>query len=279
MKKLFLSIVSVMTAVAVMVLPASAAFELDDLQAKEGNRNLRATEQNEVLSMSREIENPIRFEIPCTELNLMQYTNDDTPKQGKEILNDALIAEMKKINPDFETEYYSVFYNPSGGLLFLSKVIPTEYRNVFVGVGYSIYIENGIALELFYTDIPTQKQFYQEETLSERIRIFVENGGENVQLPDIPNALVEVDEDHVFYSYDSETDELTYTVGYEVTHLDEDGAMSAHEIVVPVPRVEKKWTDKIFLVVSGGIVFILMGFLCLGKFKIKKEKWGCRFND
>ena len=249
---------------------ASAAFELDGVQAKE--RNPGVTEQNEVLSMSREIENPIRFEIPCTELNLMQYTNDDTPKQGKEILNDALIAEMKKINPDFETEYYSVFYNPSGGLLFLSKVIPTEYRNVFVGVGYSIYIENGIALELFYTDIPTQKQFYQEETLSERIRIFVENGGENVQLPDIPNALVEVDEDHVFYSYDSETDELTYTVGYEVTHLDEDGAMSAHEIVVPVPRVEKKWTDKIFLVVSGGIVFILMGFLCLGKFKIKKEK-------
>ena len=243
MKKLFLSIVSVMTAVAVMVLPASAAFELDGVQAKE--RNPGVTEQNEVLSMSREIENPIRFEIPCTELNLMQYTNDDTPKQGKEILNDALIAEMKKINPDFETEYYSVFYNPSGGLLFLSKVIPTEYRNVFVGVGYSIYIENGIALELFYTDIPTQKQFYQEETLSERIRIFVENGGENVQLPDIPNALVEVDED---------------------------GAMSAHEIVVPVPRVEKKRTDKIFLVVSGGIVFILMGFLCLGKFKIKKEK-------
>ena len=44
----------------------------------------------------------------------------------------------------------------------MSKVIPTEYRNVFVGVGYSIYIENGIALELSYTDIPTQKQFYQE---------------------------------------------------------------------------------------------------------------------
>ena len=100
----------------------------------------------------------------------------------------------------------------------------------------------------------------------------MENGGENVQLPDIPNALVEMDEDHVFYSYDSETDELTYTVGYEVTHLDEDGAMSAHDLVVPVPRVEKRWTDKIFLVVSGGIVSILMGFLCLGKFKIKKEK-------
>lgn len=270
MKKLFLSIVSVMTAVALMVLPASAAFELDGVQAKEGN--LRATEQNETLSMSKEIENPIRFEIPCAELNLMQYTNDDTPKQGKDLLNDALIAEMKKINPDFEAEYYSVFYNPSTGLLFLSKVIPTEYRNVFAGVGYTLYIENGIALELSYTDTPTQKKFNQEENLSERIRVFVENGGEEVQLPDIPNALVEVDEDQVFYSYDSETDELTYTVGYEVTHLDEDGAMSAHDLVVQVPRVEKKWTDKIFLVVSGGIVFILMGFLCLGKFKIKKEK-------
>lgn len=270
MKKLFLSVVSVMTAAALMVFPASAAVELDGVQAKEGNPGV--TEQNETLSMNREIENPIRFEIPCAELNLMQYTNDDTPKQGKEILNDTLIAEMKKINPDCETEYYSVFYNLSEGLLFLSKVIPAEYRNVFVGVRYSIYIENGIALELSYTDIPTQKQFYQEETLSERIRIFVENGGENVQLPDIPNALVEVDEDHVFYSYDSETDELTYTVGYEVTHLDEGGTMSAHDLVVQVPRVEKKRTDKIFLVVSVGIVFILMGFLCLGKFKIKKEK-------
>lgn len=71
MKKLFLSIVSVMTAVALMVLPASAAFELDDVQEEEGNRNLRATEQNKVLSMSREIKNQIRFEIPCAELNLM----------------------------------------------------------------------------------------------------------------------------------------------------------------------------------------------------------------
>lgn len=121
MKKLFLSIVSVMTAIALMVLPASAAFELDGVQAKEDKQNRRATEQNEVLSMSREIENPIRFEIPCTELNLMQYTNDDTPKQGKEILNDALIAEMKKINPDFETEYYSVFYNPSGDYFFCQR--------------------------------------------------------------------------------------------------------------------------------------------------------------
>ena len=101
-------------------------------------------------------------------------------------------------------------------------------------------------MESHWNYIPTQKQFYQEETLSERIRIFVENGGENVQLPDIPNALVEVDEDHVFYSYDSETDELTYTVGYEVTHLDEGGTMSAHDLVVQVPRVEKSGQTKYF---------------------------------
>ena len=41
MKKLFLSIVSVMTAVAVMVLPASAAFELDGVQ-REKSRSDRA---------------------------------------------------------------------------------------------------------------------------------------------------------------------------------------------------------------------------------------------
>ena len=154
---------------------------------------------------------------------------------GKELLNDALITEIKKVNPNFEMEYYSVDYNPSTGLLSLSKVIPTEYGNVFVGIGYTIYIENGMALELTYTDYPTQQKLNQEEIISERIRAFVENGGEKVQLPDIPNALVQVDEDQVFYSYDFETDELTYTVGYEVTHLDEDSAMSAHDIVVQVP--------------------------------------------
>ena len=181
------------------------------------------------------IENFVALNIPYEESSVMPYAENKEVKLGKDLLNDALISEIKKINPDFETEYYSVVYNPSTGLLFLSKVIPTKYGNVFLGVGYTIYIENGMALELTYTDTPIQKKWNQEETLSERIRVFVESGGEKVQLPDIPNALVQVDEDQVFYSYDSETDELTYTVGYEVTHLDEDGAMSAHDIVVQVP--------------------------------------------
>lgn len=203
----------------------------------KGDEKQRITEQE---SMQTEnsyhgIENFVALNIPYEESSVMPYAENKEVKLGKDLLNDALISEIKKINPDFETEYYSVVYNPSTGLLFLSKVIPTKYGNVFVGIGYTIYIENGMALELTYTDYPTQQKLNQEEIISERIRAFVENGGEKVQLPDIPNALVQVDEDQVFYSYDSETDELTYTVGYEVTHLDEDGAMSAHDIVVQVP--------------------------------------------
>lgn len=203
----------------------------------KGDEKQRITEQE---SMQTEnsyhgIENFVALNIPYEESSVMPYAENKEVKLGKDLLNDALISEIKKINPDFETEYYSVVYNPSTGLLFLSKVIPTKYGNVFLGVGYTIYIENGMALELTYTDTPIQKKWNQEETLSERIRVFVESGGEKVQLPDIPNALVQVDEDQVFYSYDSETDELTYTVGYEVVHLDEDGAMSAHDIVVQVP--------------------------------------------
>lgn len=203
----------------------------------KGDEKQRITEQE---SMQTEnsyhgIENFVALNIPYEESSVMPYAENKEVKLGKDLLNDALISEIKKINPDFETEYYSVVYNPSTVLLFLSKVIPTKYGNVFLGVGYTIYIENGMALELTYTDTPIQKKWNQEETLSERIRVFVESGGEKVQLPDIPNALVQVDEDQVFYSYDSETDELTYTVGYEVTHLDEDGAMSAHDIVVQVP--------------------------------------------
>lgn len=203
----------------------------------KGDEKQRITEQE---SMQTEnsyhgIENFVALNIPYEESSVMPYAENKEVKLGKDLLNDALISEIKKINPDFETEYYSVVYNPSMGLLFLSKVIPTKYGNVFLGVGYTIYIENGMALELTYTDTPIQKKWNQEETLSERIRVFVESGGEKVQLPDIPNALVEVDEDQIFYSYDYETDELTYTVGYEVVHLDEDGAMSAHDIVVQVP--------------------------------------------
>lgn len=203
----------------------------------KGDGTQRITEQisTQTIDSDYGIKNFVALNIPYEELSVTPYAENKEVKLGKELLNDALITEIKKVNPNFEMEYYSVDYNPSTGLLSLSKVIPTEYGNIFVGIGYTIYIENGMALELTYTDYPTQQKLNQEEIISERIRAFVENGGEKVQLPDIPNALVQVDEDQVFYSYDFETDELTYTVGYEVTHLDEDSAMSAHDIVVQVP--------------------------------------------
>lgn len=210
-------------------------FLISLISKEDGKQRITEQVSTQTADSNYGIENFVALNIPYEESSVMPYAENKEVKLGKDLLNDALISEIKKINPDFETEYYSVVYNPSTGLLFLSKVIPTKYGNVFVGVGYTIYIENGMALELTYTDTPIQKKWNQEETLSERIRVFVESGGEKVQLPDIPNALVEVDEDQIFYSYDYETDELTYTVGYEVIHLDEDGAMSAHDIVVQVP--------------------------------------------
>lgn len=259
--------------VVLLLIVCVAGIFLVSIISKEGGTQITMEqESNQTADSKYGIENFVALNIPYEESSVMPYAENKEVKLGKDLLNDALISEIKKINPDFETEYYSVVYNPSTGLLFLSKVIPTKYGNVFAGVGYTIYIENGMALELTYTDIPIQKKWKQEETISERIQAFVESGGENVQLPDIPNALVKVDEDQVFYSYDAGTDELTYTVGYEITHLDEDGALSTGEIVVQVPSNEEWWTDKIFLMVSGGIVFVLMGFLCLGKFKINKEK-------
>ena len=225
----------IVVVVLLLIVCVAGIFLVFTISKEGGTQRTTEQESNQTADSKYGIENFVTLNIPYEESSVMPYAENKEVKLGKDLLNDALISEIKKINPDFETEYYSVVYNPSTGLLFLSKVIPTKYGNVFAGVGYTIYIENGMALELTYTDIPIQKKWNQEETLSERIRVFVESGGEQVQLPDIPNALVEVDEDHVFYSYDAETDELTYTVGYEVTHLDEDGAMSAHDIVVQVP--------------------------------------------
>lgn len=187
------------------------------------------------------IENSVKLHIPCDESSMIAYQDNEEAKQGKEwssVLGKNLIAEIKKVNPNFDKEYYilnAFYYDSSLYQILLTKAIPTEGGNVYLGIKYSVYIEDGVALELNYSDYPSHQMLKKEETIPKRVQAFVENGGEKVQLPDIPNALVEVDEDQIFYSYDYETDELTYTVGYEVTHLDEDGALSADEIVVQVP--------------------------------------------
>lgn len=209
----------------------------------KGDEKQRITEQESMQTENsyHRIENSVELHIPCDESSMITYQDNEEAKQGKEwssVLGENLIAEIKKVNPNFDKEYYilNAFYDDSSLYqILLTKAIPTEGGNVYLGIKYSVYIEDGVALELNYSDYPSHQMLKKEETIPKRVQAFVESGGEKVQLPDIPNALVEVDEDQAFYSYDYETDELTYTVGYEVTHLDEDGAMSAHDIVVQVP--------------------------------------------
>lgn len=203
----------------------------------------KITEQESVQTENsyHRIENSVELHIPCNESSMIAYQDNEEAKPGKEwssVLGKNLIAEIKKVNPNFDKEYYilnAFYYDSSLYQILLTKAIPTEGGNVYLGIKYSVYIEDGVALELNYSDYPSHQMLKKEETIPKRVQAFVESGGEKVQLPNIPNALVEVDEDQAFYSYDYETDELTYTVGYEVTHLDEDGAMSAHDIVVQVP--------------------------------------------
>ena len=203
----------------------------------------KITEQESVQTENsyHRIENSVELHIPCNESSMIAYQDNEEAKPGKEwssVLGENLIAEIKKVNPNFEKEYYTLnafYYDSSLYQILLTKAIPTEGGNVYLGIKYSVYIEDGVALELNYSDYPSHQMLKKEKTILKRVQAFVESGGEKVQLPDIPNALVEVDEDQIFYSYDYETDELTYTVGYEVTHLDEDGALSADEIVVQVP--------------------------------------------
>lgn len=215
---------------------------LISLISKEDGKQ-RITEQvsTQTENSYHRIENSVELHIPCNESSMIAYQDNEEAKPGKEwssVLGEDLVAEIKKVNPNFDKEYYilnAFYYDSSLYQILLTKAIPTEGGNVYLGIKYSVYIEDGVALELNYSDYPSHQMLKKEEAIPKRVQAFVESGGEKVQLPDIPNALVEVDEDQIFYSYDYETDELTYTVGYEVTHLDEDGAMSAHDIVVQVP--------------------------------------------
>ena len=155
MKKVISFLLSITLCSSMLTIFPAASWDLNEEQAVEGD-----------ISSYYGIKNFVALNIPYEELSVTPYAENKEVKLGKELLNDALITEIKKVNPNFEMEYYSVDYNPSTGLLSLSKVIPTEYGNVFVGIGYTIYIENGMALELTYTDYPTQQKLNQEEIIS-----------------------------------------------------------------------------------------------------------------
>lgn len=206
-----------------------------DINTRLGDVNTRLIDVNPM----KQIEgiNKVELNIPYN-ASVMTYS-DTQIKQGKDMLNGELLSEMKKLNPNFETDYYKVMHKTYGSdlqTITLFKVIPTEVGNVMTDVNYTISIRDDVAFLLTYSDQPTLEMLQKEKAIPERIQEFVKNGGENnVELPDIPNAEVNVDEDHVYYQYNYEKDELSYVVGYEITHLDEDGALSADEIVVQIP--------------------------------------------
>lgn len=204
----------------------------------EGDINTRLIDVNPMKQIDQfEGINKVELNIPYN-ASVMTYS-DTQIKQGKDMLNGELLSEMKKLNPNFETDYYKVMHKTYGSdlqTITLFKVIPTEVGNVMTDVNYTISIRDDVAFLLTYSDQPTLEMLQKEKAIPERIQEFVKNGGENnVELPDIPNAEVNVDEDHVYYQYNYEKDELSYVVGYEITHLDEDGALSADEIVVQIP--------------------------------------------
>ena len=209
-----------------------------DINTRLGDVNTRLIDVNPMKQIDQfEGINKVELNIPYN-ASVMTYS-DTQIKQGKDMLNGELLSEMKKLNPNFETDYYKVMHKTYGSdlqTITLFKVIPTEVGNVMTDVNYTISIRDDVAFLLTYSDQPTLEMLQKEKAIPERIQEFVKNGGENnVELPDIPNAEVNVDEDHVYYQYNYEKDELSYVVGYEITHLDEDGALSADEIVVQIP--------------------------------------------
>lgn len=209
------------------------------ISKEDGKQRITEQESVQIENSYHGIENSVELHIPCNESSMIAYQDNEEAKQGKDLLNGELLSEMKKLNPNFETDYYKVMHKTYGTdlqTITLFKVIPTEVGNVMTDVNYTISIRDDVAFLLTHSNQPTLEMLQKEKAIPKRIQEFVKNGGENnVELPDIPNAEVNVDEDHVYYQYNYEKDELSYVVGYEITHLDEDGALSADEIVVQVP--------------------------------------------
>ncbi len=179
--------------------------------------------------------NQVELNIPY-DASVISYSNSEAQK-GENLLNKDLITEVEKINPNFSQEYYTVKTNTYGDNLytvFLSKIIPTATENVVTGVNYTISVRDGVAFLLTYSDQPTAEMISKEASLADRISNFKDNGGEkNIELPELPNAEINIQDS--YYGYQYEGDELFYIIDYEVTHLDEDGALSADQIMIPVP--------------------------------------------
>ena len=271
MKKLISFLLSVALCGSMLTIIPAASWDnalcVGDESAKLTEPDTR--QQEDLLEGVNKVELDIPYDAPA-----MRDSNDEI-KQGKDLLNDSLRAEIEKLNPYFATDYFKVTQNTYGSSLqtvTLFKIIPTEFGNVMTTVNYVVSIRDGVAFLLTYSDQPTVEMMSKEDTVSGRIENFVAHGGEDdVEAPEIPNAQIEVDEDHVYYAYDYATDELSYVVGYEATHLDADGVLSAHEVVVQVPRNENKQLDQQPLFLAGMLALVLVGLMCLIIFVRKKK--------
>ena len=101
MKKLFLSIVSMVTAVSLMVLPASAAFELDGVQAEEGDISSYVKVEEVSFGEPEPIAQPM---IEPEELYKMEWTGElfDAGQNGEEIQPMADLPDLSVRNLKIE---------------------------------------------------------------------------------------------------------------------------------------------------------------------------------
>lgn len=75
----------------------------------KGDEKQRITEQESMQTENsyHRIENSVELHIPCNESSMIAYQDNEEAKQGKEwssVLGTNLIAEIKKVNPNFEKE-------------------------------------------------------------------------------------------------------------------------------------------------------------------------------
>lgn len=101
MKKLFLSIVSMVTAVSLMVLPASAAFELDGVQAEEGDISSYVKVEEVSFGEPEPIAQPM---TEPEELYKMEWTGElfDAGQNGEEIQPMADLPDLSVRNLKIE---------------------------------------------------------------------------------------------------------------------------------------------------------------------------------
>ena len=113
-----------------------------DINTRLGDVNTRLIDVNPMKQIDQfEGINKVELNIPYN-ASVMTYS-DTQIKQGKDMLNGELLSEMKKLNPNFETDYYKVMHKTYGSdlqTITLFKVIPTEVGNVMTDVNINVFL-------------------------------------------------------------------------------------------------------------------------------------------